>query len=37
MKTAGLCVFPWDFADEGCDDVLDFIRDLGITRLYLTS
>ena len=37
MKHAGLSIFPWDFADEGVDEVLDFVRDLGITRLVLAS
>ena len=27
----------WDFADEGLDEVMHFVRDLGITRLNLPS
>ena len=37
MDHAGLSIFPWDFADEGLDEVLGFVRDLGITRLVLAS
>ena len=29
MDHAGLSIFPWDFADEGLDEVLGFVRDLG--------
>ena len=37
LKSAGLDMFPWDFVDGGLDEVLNFVRDLGITRLNLTS
>lgn len=37
LKSANLNIFPWDFADEGLDEVMDLVRDLGITRLNLTS
>lgn len=37
VTTATLYIFPWCFADEGVDRLLDDLRALGITRLALTS
>ena len=37
LESAGLHIFPWDFADEGVDQVMDFVLGLGITRLSLAS
>ena len=37
LKSATLYIYPWDFADEGLDEVINFVRNLGITRLDLTS
>lgn len=37
LDSAGLHIFPWDFADEGLDGVMSFVRDLGVTRLNLAS
>ena len=37
LKSASLCIFPWDFADEGLDELMAFVRGLGITRLDLVS
>ncbi len=37
MKRAGLFTYPWDFADEGVDELVGYVRDLGVTRILLTS
>ena len=37
MKRAGLFTYPWDYADEGVDALVDRICDLGITRVLVAS
>ena len=37
LKRAGLFMYPWDFIDEGVDDLVHRVRDLGVTRILLTS
>ena len=37
MKSAGIYIFPWDFVDEGMEELLERLQGLGLTRLYLTS
>lgn len=37
VTTASLFVFPWCFADEGIEQLMTYLRDLGINRLALTS
>ena len=34
LRSAGLCLFAWDFAEEGADELIAHVRDLGVTRLY---
>lgn len=34
---AALFTFLWDFVDEGVDDLTAYIRDLGVTRVLVTS
>ncbi len=34
---AAICIFAWDFRDEGIEPVLGFLADSGITRLYFAS
>ncbi|MDP7398545.1 MAG: hypothetical protein QGF67_01730 [Lentisphaeria bacterium] len=34
---AALFTFLWDFVDEGVDDLAAYIRDLGVTRVVVTS
>ena len=33
LKRAGLFMYPWDFIDEGVDDLVHRVRDLGVTRV----
>lgn len=37
MTHAGLFVYPWCFAEEGCDALIEYARQLGIRRLYVAS
>jgi hypothetical protein len=37
LKRAGLFTYTWDFVDEGVNTLLARIRDLGVTRILLTS
>jgi len=37
VTTANLYIFPWCFADEGVEKLMDYVGDLGINRLGLTS
>jgi len=37
METAGLFIFPWDFADKGVDATIDNVASLGINWLCLTG
>ncbi len=37
MNDAAICLFAWDLDDEGIDEVLAFVAELGLTSLYLAS
>lgn len=37
LRAAYLCCYPWDFADEGLDELIGRARDLGITHLAVAS
>lgn len=37
IQDATICIFVWDFADEGLDPVLEFVAESGLTSLYLAS
>ena len=37
MTNAGLFLYPWSFAEEGCERLIEYARGLGIGRLYVAS
>ena len=37
MKDVAICLFAWDLCDEGVEQVLGRVADLGVTSLYLAS
>ena len=37
MHDPAICVFPWDFADEGIQPVLEFVADSGLTSIYMAG
>ena len=37
MTPAGLYIYPWCFAEEGYQELMDYVRGLGVRRLYLVS
>ena len=37
MTQLGLFIYPWNFAEEGVPQLVEYVRSLGIERLYLTS
>lgn len=37
LRSAGIYVFPWDFADEGLNILMTKFESLGLTRIYLVS
>ena len=37
MTHAGLSLYPWCFAEEGCEQLVEYARRLGVQRLYVAS
>jgi hypothetical protein len=37
MTQPGLFIYPWNFAEEGVPQLVEYVRGLGVKRLYLTS
>ena len=37
MTRAGLFLYPWCFAEEGCDELVAYVRGLGVRRMYVAS